>query len=467
MSAVRLTRVVAAYRANTSLQFRVIEGFPDYHPERPGGRPGGARGGRSIIPELFPYRRLGDWAARVTAFPDTPALLALSRADTGNPLQVHFPPEVVDRIETDDLRFGGAALVGGLLEACLERGIVPVTGARAVELVAGRGGVTGVVIESGGRQSEVRAQRGVILATGGFEWDESLVREFLRGPVHGAASPPFNTGDGLRMAMKVGAALGNMREAWWIPVVKIPAHEAWGEQRNTIILSQRTRPRCIMVNKFGERFANEAANYNAMGASFHQFDVTRFDYTNIPAWMVFDADHLRAYGFLTIPPGGEAPAWFNPSASLADLAVKIGANPAGLESTVASWNEYADKGVDPDFGRGDSSYDWWWGDWTKEGTGRTLGRIDTPPYFAVQVHGGTLGTKGGPQTNSDGEVIDVDGQTISGLYAAGNAMAGTTGMVYGGAGGTIGPAMVWGLRAGRNAGRRPERSLNTLRAASS
>jgi 3-oxosteroid 1-dehydrogenase len=410
------------------------------------------------MPELFPYRRLGDWAARVTVFPDAPALVSWSPADTGNPLQLHFPPEVAGRIETDDLRFGGAALVGGLLEACLERGIVPVTGAQAVELVADRSTVTGVVIESDGRQSEVRARRGVILATGGFEWDESLVREFLRGPVHGEGSPPFNTGDGLRMAMKLGAALGNMREAWWIPVVKIAAHQSWGEQRNTIILSERTRPRCIMVNKFGLRFVNEAANYNAMGASFHQFDVTRFDYTNIPAWMVFDADHLRAYGFLGVAPGGEAPAWFNPSASLADLAEKIGANSAGLESTVASWNEYADKGVDPDFGRGDSSYDWWWGDWTKEGTARTLGRLDTPPYFAVQVHSGTLGTKGGPQTNIDGEVIDVDGQTIIGLYAASNAMAGTTGMVYGGAGGTIGPAMAWGLRAGHNARRRPERS---------
>ena len=69
----------------------------------------------------------------------------------------------------------------------------------------------------------------------------------------------------------------------------------------------------------------------------------------------------------------------------------------------------------------------------------------------MELIGSALGTKGGPLTTVDGEVLDVDGDVIPGLYAAGNAMAAPTGMVYGGAGGTLGPALVFGYRAGRAA----------------
>ncbi len=83
----------------------------------------------------------------------------------------------------------------------------------------------------------------------------------------------------------------------------------------------------------------------------------------------------------------------------------------------------------------------------------TLGPLETAPYYAVELIASTLGTKGGPRTDVDGNVLDVDGDPIAGLYAAGNAMAGPTGMVYGGAGGTLGPALVFGFRAGRAAAR--------------
>jgi succinate dehydrogenase/fumarate reductase flavoprotein subunit len=67
---------------------------------------------------------------------------------------------------------------------------------------------------------------------------------------------------------------------------------------------------------------------------------------------------------------------------------------------------------------------------------------------------GAMGTKGGPRTDRDGQVLHVSGGVIPGLYAAGNAMAGATGKAYGGAGGTLGPAMVFGYRAGMAAAAR-------------
>ena len=109
-------------------------------------------------------------------------------------------------------------------------------------------------------------------------------------------------------------------------------------------------------------------------------------------------------------------------------------------------------GADPEFGRGSSAYDGYWGDErATTPAGKTLGPIDTAPYYAVPVSVGAMGTKGGPRTDRDGRVLHVRGTAITGLYAAGNAMAGVTGKAYGGAGGTLGPAMVFGFRAGRAA----------------
>ncbi len=108
------------------------------------------------------------------------------------------------------------------------------------------------------------------------------------------ATPPSNTGDGQKMAMRVGAALGMMREAWWVPVIET-GDEVFGAPRRFLVLAERTRPRSIMVNRQGKRFANEAANYNALGGAFHQFDSTRFDYANLPCWLVFDHGHKQRY----------------------------------------------------------------------------------------------------------------------------------------------------------------------------
>ncbi|WP_264001973.1 FAD-binding protein, partial [Mycolicibacterium gadium] len=141
----------------------------------------------------------------------------------------------------------------------------------------------------------------------------------LRGPV----SPPNNTGDGLRMAMAHGADLANMGEAWWVPVIQIPGDTLGGRPRSRSVRLERTRPRSIIVNRFGKRFLNEAGEYNSMAGPFHQLD-PRLGYVNDPAWIVFDDQHLKRYGFLGVEPGGEAPDWFNKAATLAELEEKAG-----------------------------------------------------------------------------------------------------------------------------------------------
>ena len=137
-----------------------------------------------------------------------------------------------------------------------------------------------------------------------------------------------------------------------------------------------------------------------------------------------------------------------------DLGMSLNGFLGGLVATVTAWNANT-TGADPHdpaFGRGASAYDGYWGDPDAASpAAQTLGPLDTAPYYAVPVAIGAMGTKGGPRTDGEGRVRHVTGPVIPGLYAAGNAMAGVTGRAYGGAGGTIGPAMVFGFRAGHHA----------------
>ena len=427
--------------AHSRLRFEIATGFPDYQPELPGGQPAG---GRSFSAAPFDLTQLGEWANRITSFP----------ADWSN---VGFDAETRARLHaaiderTSHLCVAGTALIAGLLKGLLDAGVTPRVNARAEQLVAEAGEITGVRIALPGQTMTVRARRGVILGTGGFEWDPVLVQAFLRGPMHGAVSPPNNTGDGLRMAMAHGADLANMGEAWWVPIVRIPGDTIEGEQRSRSVRLERTRPRSIIVNAAGRRFVNEACDYNSMAGAFQYLD-PRGGYVNDRGWIVFDSVHLQRYGFLGIEPGQPVPDWFCESADLVELAAKTGIDAAGLTSTVEEWNRHVAAGADPDFGRGSSAYDGYWGDESATTlAGKTLGPIDTAPYYAVPVCIGAMGTKGGPRTDPDGRVLHVSREPIPGLFAAGNAMAGATGRAYGGAGGTIGPAMVFGYRAGHAA----------------
>jgi 3-oxosteroid 1-dehydrogenase len=428
----------------TDLHFTLLPSYPDYHPENPGGKPGG---GRSLDPGLFSYASLGRWQDTV-ARSRRSAHLKITDTTLGGGTGFLDDAELKRRID-NDLRGCGNALVGPLIGALLDAGVEPVLEATATDLVVEDGRVAGVRLVIDGAEQMVRARRGVVLATGGFEWNEQLVTEFLRGPMTAPTSVPTNTGDGLLMAMRAGARLANMGQAWWVPAVKIPGDSAFGEQRSNLVNRERTLPGSIMVNRRGRRFTNEAANYNALGGAFHQMDPLSFGYANLPAWLVFDGRNAARYGSFGTPAGEPVAEWIPRADSLRALAEQVGIDPDGLESTVARWNAFVEAEQDEDFGRGDSAYDRWSGDGDHRFTkASTLGRIDEAPYYAVPIESGTLGTSGGPRTDARGRVLDTRSQPIGGLYAAGNVAAAPTAMAYGGAGGTLGPILVFGRLAG-------------------
>jgi len=427
---------------HTPCAFHLLRDYPDYHPEHPGGR---ADGGRSVDNALFDFGELGDWAPRVRNHRGANPVM-LIETPLGGATGMPSPEVIADRI-AGRLNGMGLGLVGALLRGLLDRGIEPCVSRRARRLVVEEGRVTGVEFDDG----HVAARNGVIIATGGFEWNEELVRTFLRGPMTAPAGSPENTGDGLEMAMAAGARLGNMRNAWWVPVIRVPGEQNFGRPAADLVLLERTRPRSLMVNGDGVRFVNEAANYNSMGGAFHAFDPVAFGYPNLPCWLVFDHEYKLRYDVARQAAGSDVPDWMRRADTPEDLAEAIGVPPDHLAVTIARFNDHVATGRDLDFGRGDSAYDTFNGDRSIEGVGATLGPLDTPPYYAVEIEAGSLGTNGGPKTDTRCRVLALDGGVITGLYAVGNAMAAPTGMVYGGAGGTLGPAMTTGFIAGRDA----------------
>jgi succinate dehydrogenase/fumarate reductase flavoprotein subunit len=295
----------------------------------------------------------------------------------------------------------------------------------------------------------------VILASGGFEWNADLVRAFLRGPMSHPVSIETSTGDGLIMAMKAGAMVTNMREAWWMPAGEVPTDD--NPMGRILVNGQRTLPHSIMVNKRGRRFTNEAANYNAFGAAFHVEDVSKFEYANLPCWLVFDQTYVDTYGFRIVSGGNgsRVPDWVPRADTPEALAEMLGIDGAELRATIERWNHHCEGGSDPDFGRGDSAFDCWWGDPYRKGRrDATLGPLTKGPFYAYEIFSGALGTKGGPRVDPDARVLNLDGEPIPGLYAAGNVMGSPFGMTYGGPGGTLGPAMVFGYLAGKHAAAR-------------
>lgn len=438
---------LAFLEAQSALSVSLLAGYPDYYLDRPGAKP---EGGRALDHDLFSFRELGNWAGRIFGAEELRPMM-LRETPLGGGSGVVPPEEMQRRIENDERGFG-QAMVGRLLKACLERGIEPQFGVETRKLLVEGGRVVGVAGRRDGKPFEQRADA-VILATGGFEWDAELRQAFLRGPIDAPASPPAAKGEGLRLAMRAGAKLGNMTSAWWAPTLAPPANK-WpgGEQRASPLLIERTVPHSIMVNRHGKRFCNEAANYSALAGAFHRFDPQSYEYENLPAWLVFDGQYRERYPLDTVMPGAALPEdWVTSADTLAGLADKIGVPAGALEATVARFNESAVKGEDPDFARGTSAYDHFYGDRSRKGTLSTLGPLEKPPFHAVRVHMGMLGTNGGPQTDGQARVLGHEGAPIPGLYGAGNAIACPTGGVYAGAGGTLGPAITFGYIAGRSA----------------
>jgi succinate dehydrogenase/fumarate reductase flavoprotein subunit len=419
--------------------------MPDYQSELPGARP---QGGRTLDQEFYPRAELADWAAKLRPSPlmFVPLRIEEGMRSMGNPRGLNVQA-IVERMQ-QGLMGSGNALIGRLLKACLDRRIEISLETRARRLVQEEGRIAGVEVEREDAGMTITA-RAVVLASGGFEWNAELWSRFQPGTLAQHCSPPFNEGDALLMAAEAGAELANMNEAWLYPGFAIPGEEHEGRPVSRWVIGERTLPHALAVNRFGQRFTNEGANYNDMAKSLLDFDPTTYEPRNLPSWCIMDAQYRRSYPIMTVMPRDPDPDWLLKYDSMDALAAGVNIPGDALQATIDRFNGFASAGKDEDYGRGESAYERWVGD--PNGPHPCLGTVEEPPFYALPLDLAAAGTKGGPRTNTKGQVLHVRGGVIPGLYAAGNAMAGVSGPGYYGGGGTIGLAMTWGYICGIDA----------------
>ncbi|MDP9849660.1 FAD-dependent oxidoreductase [Streptosporangium lutulentum] len=429
----------------TAIEFSSNPHHPDYQPHLPGAR----AGGRTLQVGIYDTNLLGERAAELRKGHSSVPITRLEGDAWGMERPERWDWKLLAERVASGMVGMGASLIGTLLDACLKKGVRAVVNARAVELERDpQGRVVGVYAEVDGERRLFQAKKGVVLASGGFEWNKELVDTFLGVPCDAPASPPANEGDGLTMAMAVGASLGNMSEAWWGPMIAASGDSYDDAPLYRPTSGLRTLPGGIIVNRKGRRFLDEAMNYNDFGKMLASFDSHDYEYANLPCWLVFDERFRQSYPIATVTPGTPTPRWMLTAPTLAELAEAAGIDPAGLEAQVEEFNGHAANGVDPVFHRGESVYDLYRGD-PEVTPNRNLRPLESGPYYAVRLHLGALGTKGGPQTDTEGAVLDTRGARIPGLYACGNVASSPFGPGYPGAGATLAAGMVFGYLSGQ------------------
>lgn len=446
--------MISFVTANSPLRFRFMDGYPDYYPELPGGMPQG----RSIEPDLFDGKLLGAELEHLNpAYMATPPGATVFSADYKwlvlalvNARGFAVAAECAARYATAVLHGQTPLTMGQALAAGLRAGLaaagVPVrlnTPFEDFQFDAG-GRVTGVVVTQDGSSTVIGANRGVLVAAGGFEHNLAMRLTYQRAPIGTGwtVGAKENTGDGIEAGLRAGAATDFLEDSWWGPAIPLP-------EEPYFCLAERTLPGSLMVNSAGVRFVNEAAPYSdVVHVMYDKNGIT----PDIPAWLIFDQNYRNRYLFSDIPPAFPFPdSWYDAGAvyrapTLGALADKIGIPASALSATVSRFNGFARTGRDTEFHRGDSAYDHYYTDPAVR-PNSCLAPLWLPPYYACKIVPGDLGTKGGLRTDARARVLHADGPIIPGLYAAGNSSAAVMGHSYAGAGSTIGPAMTFGYIA--------------------
>jgi succinate dehydrogenase/fumarate reductase flavoprotein subunit len=452
----------------TDIRFQPYPHHPDYRQDLAGA----AQGWRPLEPLPFDGRTLGRHFDEV-GWPIRELMLLggmmVTRGEGARLLRIgtswdslRLGARLLARYAADRIRYRrgtrlvlGNALVARMYKNLLDRGVAVWREAVVSRLVTRDGGVTGVVIRRGEEEVPIDCRHGVVLAGGGFPASSAWRERYLPAPTP-QFTPAFEgcTGDTLRLAQSVGAALGAVGEdnALWFPSSVARRRDGSIAVYPHIVLD-RAKPGLIAVSSAGRRFVNEAASY-------HEF--TRAMYREhrrvpcVPAFLVCDRRFVWKYGLGMIRPrtpflhAHVGRGYLHVAETLRHLAREIGVDPDRLVGTVQATNEYARTGIDPEFHKGENSYDRGNGD-PANAPNPCLGPITTAPFCALAVVPTPLGTSLGLSTTAFAQVLDGGGRPIPRLYACGNDMHSPFGGEYPGAGAQLALAMTFGYVAARHA----------------
>ena len=443
-------------RDNTPVRFRWVPQYADYHPEAPGGR----AAGRSVEPVPLDARALGEELQRLhPQYTKAPANMIVTQKDFRKislgmrtlrgpaTMALVLVRRILAMVLGRKMYAMGNAIAIGLRKGLIDAGVPVHYETELRDLLIEDGRVVGVRVLHGpdGTERFVRARRGVILGSGGFERNLEMREKYQPQPtsVEWTTGSEFNTGGGILAGITAGAEVALMDDAWWGPTIPLPSGP-W------FCLAERNLPGSIIVNQAGRRFMNEALPYVEATHAIYAGEASGVGH--VPSWMIIDQRYRNRYVFAGLMPRQPFPGrWFKTgtvkkAATVRALAEEIGVPPDALEETLARFNAFAGSGTDEDFHRGESAYDQYYSDPTVK-PNPSLHAIDQAPFYAVKIVPGDLGTKGGLVTDDRARVLRPDGSVIPGLYAAGNTSAAVMGHTYAGPGATIGPAIVFGYLA--------------------
>jgi len=455
------------FEKHTDVHFQVYRQQPDYRQELPGA----TLGGRALEPLPFDGRTLGKDFDRVRwPLPELMLFggMMVTRGEVARLLRigswdsVQLGAKLVARYVFDRMRYKrgtrlvlGNALVARLFKNVLDRRVAVWFNGKTTCLIAEGGRVSGLVVERDGSEVRVRAERGIVLAGGGFPASPELRERYFPKPVAQYTSAFEGcVGETLRLAQDIGASLGALGEdnALWFPS-SIATRKDGSTAVYPHIVLDRGKPGLVAVNAAGRRFVNEAVAYHEFTRAMYR---SHREVPSIPTMLVCDRRFVWKYGLGMIRPLTLVLKRFIDSGylqvadSIEELAREIGVDRAGLIETIRVHNEFARTGVDTDFGKGGDAYDCASGD-RDHSPNPCLGPIEKPPYCAVAVFPTPLGTSLGLRTDVHAQVLDGSGRPFIGLYASGNDMHSVLGGEYPGAGSQLGLAMTFGYLAARHA----------------
>ena len=445
----RMGPAMVTYLRAKGMPFIRGGGWSDYHDDLPGGCPES----RSLLVEPYDAKKLGQWEPRLRRGPfDIPVrgtesrnLQLMKRSWNGKFAAVRLGLRMMKaKLLGQKLVGMGAAIQGRMLEMALAQRADIRLDSPVTALVEDAGRITGVVTERDGKPWRIEAREGVLINAGGFAHNAEMRAKYGPQPssTEWTNANPGDTGEMIEIAKAHGAATDLMDQAVWL----ITSLDPSGFRAFHVL--DIAKAHAIMVNRDGRRFANESQSYMANGQAIYESG-------SVPAYAILDSRHRENYPWGSTMAGKTPQSWFDSGyAKTADtiegLAGKIGVPSEALRATVERFNGFCRTGKDLDFRRGDKAYDRVFTDPSIK-PNPCLGEIAQPPFYAIEVFPGDVGTYGGLVTDQFARVLRDDGSVISGLYATGNSTASVTGKSYPGAGASIGASFVFGWVAARHA----------------
>jgi 3-oxosteroid 1-dehydrogenase len=438
------------FESAAQVPFYMVDKLPDhYYPAGAGSKPSG----RSHQVRPFEAASLGDWQKNLDLTPYRHGRMTFEEMAARGGMAGQWDKALLAEREAKDIRTFGGAVAGYFLKAVIARQISIQSETEVTRLIFEDGRAAGVEITSSGKTKTIRARRGVVLATGQYDSNPRLMGlfdEFNSWPPRGA---PRNQGDGLVIAAEHGAALKVMH---WNLTLLLGYH-VQGEtvDGQPLMRGAGSRevayPHCIIVNRSGKRFADEAS-FGEVASKLREFDVWTHRPVNVPCYLIFDAQYWEKYGLQPLVSGSQPPEWIDRADTLGRLARRIGVDADGLTETVERFNRFVAAGHDEDFQRGRMP-------WSQQASGdlkqknANLGSLSQPPFFAIELKP-ISGHSVGLLTNGSGQVIHLRGHAVAGLYACGDVAASLHVGVGYQAGLNLAGGMTFGFMAAQHAAQR-------------